>query len=130
MGRFRGDLPDRTYQLGLAVIRAADRVRPGTAGWVLAKQLIRSGTSIGANICEAHEALSDAEFRQRCSIARKEASETRYWLGQCRDSGLLEAMDADPLIAETDEIMRILVTIIRRMAERKKDPMSTESISS
>jgi four helix bundle protein len=76
--------------------------------------LFRSGTSIGANLCEANEALSDAEFVHRCSIARKEASETRYWLRLCRDKELIRSPLLEPALGEADELVRILVAIITR----------------
>jgi four helix bundle protein len=110
MGRFRGDLPVRTYEFAKRIVSVVEDLPNRNAGWVLGKQMLRSGTSIGANTCEADEALSEAEFIHRCSIARKEASETRYWLRLCRDCGLLTHDGTDDLIEEADEFVRILAT--------------------
>lgn len=114
-GRFQGDLPERTFQFALMVLSLVDEIPDGTKGWVLGKQLARSGTSIGANIREADHALSDAEFVQRCSIARKEASETQYWLMLCKFAHLLHSTPAfEAALSEADELMRILSTVVKR----------------
>lgn len=120
-GRLQGDLADRTFQFSLEILAVVDALPEGTNGWVLGKQLLRSGTSVGANVREADHALSDAEFVQRCSIARKEASETQYWLQLCRDSNLLRpTQELSQTIREADELMRILSTIVKRSQQYAK----------
>lgn len=113
--RFRGDLPERTYEFAKVVLDLIDALPSNTKGWAVAKQLVRCGTSIGANISEASQALSDAEFTQRCSIARKEAAETRFWLRLCRDKRLIDSQILQPALVEIDELLRILGTIIRKL---------------
>ena len=113
-GRFKGDLPSRTFEFAKLIVDLVDELPSNDKGWAVRKQLFRSGTSIGANVAEADEALTDAEFAQRCSIARKEASETRFWLRLCRDKGLLKPNRADSALKVVDELIRILVTILRR----------------
>lgn len=120
-GRFHGDLPDRCYRFALAVIRLFDEIPSDPRGWVLGRQLLRSGTSIGANVYEASQALTDAEFAQRCSIARKEACEAGYWIGLCIDAGLLRSDAAAPVRAEAYEIMRILSAIVRKCQIRARN---------
>ena len=78
--------------------------------YVIANQFLRSSTSIGANVCEAQNAESKADFIHKMKIASKEASETLYWLTLCEQS---EGYEADESIRQNlDEIMRILSKII------------------
>ncbi len=114
MGRFQGDLPERTFEFAKGIVSIIDQLPHENKGWVLGKQLLRSGTSIGANVREADEALTDAEFTHKCSIARKEASETNYWLLLCQDCSLLSGPILNDLINESEEFVRILTTIVRK----------------
>jgi four helix bundle protein len=116
-GRFRGDMPERTFSFAKSILDLVDDLPNNAKGWTIGKQLVRSGTSIGANIAEADEALTDAEFKHRCSIARKEASETRFWLRLCLEKSLVATQAAESALQEVDEILRILATIIRRMQQ-------------
>lgn len=74
------NLADRTMAFGESIIRFAKRVPRNVVTVPLVRQLVRSGTSIGANNREADEAVSRKDFRNRVGICRKEASETEYWL--------------------------------------------------
>jgi four helix bundle protein len=114
MGRIRGDLLDRTLELALRIVEMLAHLPQDNRGWVIGKQLVRSGTSIGANIREADAALTDAEFVQRCSVARKEASETYYWLLLCREASLLGSDLIDPALLEVDEVLRVLTSIVKK----------------
>jgi four helix bundle protein len=113
-GRFGANLHERAYEFALVICDLVDLLPHNQKGWILLKQLFRSGTSIGANLCEANEAISEAEFVHRCSIARKEASETRYWLRLCRDKKLIPIPRIEPALTEVDELIRILVAIIKK----------------
>jgi four helix bundle protein len=113
-GRFQGDLPARTFEFAASVALLIELMPSGTLGWTLGKQLLRSGTSIGANVREADHALTDAEFIHRCSVARKEASETEYWLLLCCSAGLLESDAVADVLQESRELMRILSSIVKR----------------
>lgn len=81
--------------------------------FVLSKQILRSGTSIGANIEEAYQGESKSDFIHKLAIANKEAFETHYWLRLLRDSGYLEKKIADSLLFDCDELQRILVSSIK-----------------
>jgi four helix bundle protein len=118
-GRLRGDLPDRSFSFGCAVIDLVDELPSNVKGWTIGKQLIRCGTSVGANIAEADQAISDAEFIQRCSIARKEAAETRYWLRVCHAKHLARPDHVAELLSEVDELLRVIGTIIRKSQAKK-----------
>src|SRR5262245_28312368 len=119
-GRFHGNLPARCYRFALEIIRLFDEIPSCPKSWVLGRQLLRSGTSVGANVQEASQALTDAEFVQRCSIARKEASETGYWIDLCVAAALLRAESAAPVRAEADELLRILSSIVKRCQLKKR----------
>ena len=84
----------------------------------LAKQLLRSGTSIGANVEEAQAGQSKADFIARMSIARKEARETHYWLRLLKESEILPASQLSEIIQEADEIIRILTAIVKTSQTR------------
>ncbi|MEX2288017.1 MAG: four helix bundle protein [Planctomycetaceae bacterium] len=74
------DLDDRTTRFAEAIIEFAKRIPPTPVADPLVRQLVRSGTSIGANYCEADDAGSKKEFRYRIRICKREARETKYWL--------------------------------------------------
>lgn len=81
--------------------------------YVLSKQIFRSGTSIGANIEEANQAQSKADFIHKLSIANKEAFETHYWLRLLKDSEILEEKIAQSLIKDCEEVQKILTSSIK-----------------
>ena len=96
---------------------------------VMSKQLLRSGTSIGANIAEGQYAQSRADFLTKYSIALKEASETRYWLELLQNAGYLEeghhtsSLDLSPfsLISDCTELIRLLVSSTKRLKGAQDD---------
>ena len=83
------------------------------AGIEIGKQLIGSGTSVGANVEEAHGGESKRDFAHKMGIAEKEARESRYWLRIVKAT-LLGDDEVDALIREADELVRILATIIQK----------------
>jgi four helix bundle protein len=113
-GRFQGNLPERTFQFALMILDVVDERPHNTKGWVLAKQLARAGISIGANVPEANEAFTEADFAYKCGIARKEASETYYWLRLCFEARLISQETADGTMKEADEFLRILSAIVKK----------------
>ena len=82
-------------------------------GRILGRQMLRSGTSIGANVEEAQAGQSPADFIAKMSTALKEARETRYWLTLVVDAELLPAKRLGPMLTEIEEIIKILYTIIQ-----------------
>ena len=115
MGRFeRGDLPERSFQFALRVLDLVKTIPDGTIGWLVGKQLTRSGTSIGANVAEADGALTNAEFASICNIARREAAETRYWLRISQHLGYVDLAHGDDLLTESSELHDVLATIVRK----------------
>lgn len=114
MARIRGDLLDRTFEFAKSILVIVDSLPNDSKGWEVGRQMIRCGTSVGANLREADNAHSDADFIYKCSISRKEASETHYWLQLCDAAALLGGDPLRVLIKEADEIVRILSSIVRK----------------
>lgn len=81
--------------------------------FALSKQVLRSGTSIGANVEESVHAQSKIDFIHKLSIAQKEANETNYWLSLLKDSGYIEEKLAVSFLADCEEIQRLLAASIK-----------------
>ncbi|MCC7290769.1 MAG: four helix bundle protein [Phycisphaerales bacterium] len=122
MGRFQGDLPDRSFQFACKVVELVDRLPNNFKGWEIEKQLLRSGTSVGSNIQEADHAFSESDFAFKCSVARKEAAETGFWLRLCRSTGLLDPSSVAPMSQESDELTRILSTVVKNTQTQASKP--------
>jgi four helix bundle protein len=87
--------------------------------YVLSKQLLRSGTSIGANVSEASAAQSKKEFITKMSVASKEARETKYWLSLLSESKLVN-INLENYLSEINELIKILTSIVKSSQEGKK----------
>lgn len=107
------DIKERTFKFALEIVRLCRHLdeRPGVER-TLGKQLLRSGTSIGANVEEAQAGQSKADFTSKYTIALKEARETVYWLRLLKESGLFKDGSVDTLLQEAGEISRIIGSII------------------
>ncbi len=108
------DLAARTKQFARRIIRLFVALPKETAAQVLGKQVLRSGTSVGANYREANRARSKAEFIAKIGDCLKEADETLYWLELLMEEGFLSAQRLQPLVKEADELVAILTTISKR----------------
>ena len=108
------DLRRRTKRFGLWVIDIYTRLPAGGAGGVLGRQMLRSGTSVGAHYREACRARSDAEFISKIEGGLQELDETTYWLELLAESNIYNCDDARQILDEADELIRILVTIVKR----------------
>ena len=97
--------------------------------YVLSKQLLRSGTSIGANVEEAQAGQSRADFVSKLSIASKEARETNYWLRLLRDSKILDEAEVKSLLSESDAIIKILTSIVKSTNESNSKPKIQNCLS-
>ena len=105
-------IQQKTYNFALSVIDLYKKMKLQNE-FILSKQLLRSGTSIGANVEEATAAQSRRDFISKMSIASKEARETNYWLRLLRDSKLCKAIDYGDYIDKSEEIIRILTSIVK-----------------
>src|SRR5687767_9093343 len=108
----------RTKRFALAVIRLYSLLSKSTVDQVLGRQVLRSGTSVGAHYREACRAKSNADFISKVEGALQELDETIYWLELLRDSSLVKASRLKPLEIETDELLSIFVTIVRRVKSK------------
>lgn len=106
----------KSKQLALDIIQL-NKYLTEKREYTMSNQILRSGTSVGANIREGKRPQSDADLISKWSIALKEAEETQYWLELLSESGYIEKEMFDKLNYQTEEIIKILVTVIRN----KKD---------
>ena len=106
-------LKDKSYAFAVRIVKMYKYLCDKKHEYVLSKQVLRSGTSIGANIVEANGAISKDDFSAKMSIAYKEALETKYWLDLLNDSGYLESKGYDELYQEADEISRMLFAVLK-----------------
>ncbi|MGC4074089.1 MAG: four helix bundle protein [Nibricoccus sp.] len=107
------DLKERTRAFALRVIKLYSALPSAAAAQVLGKQLLRSGTSVGANYREAHRARSKAEFIAKMGDCLKELDESSYWLDLLATAELVPATRLSALIDETNQLTAIFVTIIK-----------------
>jgi len=105
-------IKDKTYQFALDVIKLYLKLCEQKE-FVLSKQLLRSGTSIGANVEEATAAQSRKDFISKIAIASKEARETHYWLRLFRDSEICVGIDFSDMINNVEEIVKIITAIVK-----------------
>ncbi len=106
-------LQNKSYELALSIVKLCKKIMIEHKEYVLSKQLLKSGTSVGANIIEANGAISKADFSSKISISYKESLETKYWLYLLKDSGFIFEKDFQQLIEEADEISKILFSILK-----------------
>ena len=106
-------LSTKSYQFALRIVRLYKFIVAEKTEYVLSKQILRSGTSIGANIEEANQGQSKADFIHKLSIAQKEAFETDYWLRLLRDTDYITKAQADSLLVDCQELQKLLTTSIK-----------------
>ena len=108
------DLPERTFEFALRVVKLCQVLEQSSGvSRTLSNQLLRSGTSIGANVEEGQAGQSRADFVSKLSIACKEARETHYWLRLLVVAGIVPKERLDELIDEANQLIAILTTIIK-----------------
>lgn len=111
---------DKSYDFALRIIKMYKYMIENNVEYVLAKQLLKSGTSIGANVEEGCSGQSRKDFISKLSISQKEAFETRYWLRLLRDSGEIKEEYTNSMIDDCDEIIRILTSILITTKQSKE----------
>ena len=118
------EIQDRALEFGVEILKFAERLPKSQVGNVLVRQLVRSGTSIGANLEEADGASSKKDFINKVLISRKEARETRYWLQLMKKADYINSPNnkvlLDKLIKESYELMKILSAIANKAREKEK----------
>ena len=108
---------EKSYELALAVIPLCRELQMQQHEYVLSRQLMKAGTSVGSNVEEAQGGQSRADFLSKMSIAAKEARETHYWLRLIRDSKLLTEKTVAPVLDPALEVRRILIAIVKSTGE-------------
>lgn len=111
---------EKAYKLSIRIVKAYQYLTNDKKEFVLSKQLLRCGTSIGANIAEANGAISQADFSSKISIAYKESLETKYWLNLLNDTGFIELKVFENILPEVDEISKMLFSIIKTTRIKKQ----------
>ena len=117
----------RAYQFALRIVNAYKYLTRQQSEFVLSKQMLRSGTSIGAMMREAKFAQSRADFVNKASIALKEANETLYWIELLHDSEYIDNKTFESIHNEANEITSILASIVKTTKENSEKYDNTES---
>ncbi len=105
---------EKAYSFAIRIVRAFQHLTNSKKEFVLSKQMLRSGTSIGANISEANGAVSKADFSNKISIAYKECLETKYWLSLLKDTDYINEKTFRSIHCDADELARILFAILKK----------------
>lgn len=114
------DLKIRTKLYALRIIKLVKALPQNTTGWVIGKQLIRCGTSVGANYRAVCRARSTAEFVAKLGIVIEEADESAFWLELIVESNLIKENLIQPLLVETNEIIAIMVSSSKTAKQKNK----------
>ncbi len=113
--KFKSDLKVRCYHFSLELITVIDSLPKERSCWIIGDQVLRSGTSIGANLTEATASSSKLEFKKFHEIALKSANETKYWLNLLLDSGKGEKYRLEQLLQEVTELSNMIAAGIMKM---------------
>ena len=121
MGWQDHDIQQRVFDFALRILGVVRALPNDVAGRTIARQIARSGTSVGANLEEAQGAPTRREFARRMAIARSEAIETRYWLRLIAESEMLPTSRLAELTQECDELVKVLSTIVRNTRNAEQE---------
>jgi four helix bundle protein len=110
----------KSYDFALQIIKLCSRLR-NAKHFEISSQLLRSGTSIGANVEEALAGQSKKDFFAKMSIASKEARETNYWLRLIKDAGIFNGQESQKLVEASEELIKILTSIVKTGNDRRQD---------
>lgn len=111
-------LQQKSYAFAIRTVRAYQFLTSEKKEYVLSKQFLRSGTSIGANVEEAIGGQSDKDFYAKLNIVYKEARETRFWIRLLKDTDYFDTPQAESLLNDCEEILKITGTIIKTLKNR------------
>ena len=113
------DLRTRSYYYSISIIKFLEILPAKRVYWVIGDQLLRSATSIGANIVEAKSSSSRRDFIKFYEIALKSANETKYWLGLLRDATTVDKTEIEKLLIEGEEISKMLGASLLTLKNKK-----------
>ena len=111
-------IQDKSIKFAIRIVKLYKYLKEEKNEYVLSKQLVRSGTSVGANVSEAQRAQSKADFSAKMYIALKEAEESAYWILLLRESGFLTDKEFDSIGLDCEELIKILISITKTTAPR------------
>ena len=106
-------IEQKSFEFAVRIVNLYKHLSETKKEFVLSKQLLRSGTSIGANVAEAEQAQSTPDFVSKMSIALKEASETKYWIRLLASTSYLTEVETVSILNDCVELEKILVSIIK-----------------
>lgn len=106
-------IANKSYLFAVRCVKLYKYLYEERHDYVIGKQLMRSGTSVGANVKEAIRGVSKADFRAKMSIALKEASEAEFWIEILRDTDYLTPQQANSLLNDCQELLKLLISIIK-----------------
>jgi len=117
--RRKPSIVERTLSFSLSIVRLCRELEKDSIGRILGRQLLRAGTSIGANVHEAQGGQSKADFIAKMSVTHKEALETAYWLRLIKQTDLIVGERLSDLVNETDQLVKIISKILITSKGRK-----------
>ncbi len=109
---------DKSVRFAIRVVRLYRYLKEERNEYILSKQLVRSGTSIGANISEAQRAQSQADFAAKMYIALKEAEESAYWILLLKEAEYITEKEYESVCADCEELVKLLTAITKTVAPR------------
>ncbi len=113
-------LEEKSFRFAVRIVRLCSHLQKNKNEYVLSKQVLRSGTSIGANVADAQHAQSRPDFISKLSIALKEAAETDYWIRLLLQTNYLSEAEYGSIIQDCKELEKLLTAIIK---STKKDQL-------
>ncbi len=108
---------DKSYRFAVRIVKLCKYLQATKREFVLSRQLLRCGTSVGANVAESEHAQSRADFSSKLNIALKEAAETDYWLGLLYETDYLSKTEFDSIISDCREIESLLASIVKTIKQ-------------
>ena len=108
-------IESKSFDFAVRIVKLYKFLTEQKSEQVLSKQLLRAGTSIGANVAEAQQAQSKADFLSKINIALKEATETKYWIKLLSATGYLSGYETDSIYSDCVEVEKILVSIVKSL---------------
>ena len=110
-------IQEKSFRFAVRIVNLCKYLQAEKKEYVLSKQVLRSGTSIGANVAEAQQAQSRPDFISKLNVSLKEAYETNYWLRLLRETQYLSQEAFESIIADCSEIEKLLISIIKTTKE-------------
>ena len=108
---------DKSYAFAIRIVNAYKFLTETKKEFVLSKQLLRSGTAVGALVAEAIHAQSGPDFLNKMNVALKEANETKYWLALLKDTDYIEEIQYESISNDCKELVALLVSIVKSMKD-------------